>query len=103
MIQDRDLNLLTSFIKREADDFRFQRANGKVEYVQRMVDKILSYSGSPISKCNFIVIHSLTNMGLTERKLYLTPRNWVSGNVNTQVFLPPSPKGGFTPVHVIKR
>ncbi len=94
MIATRDMRLLRAFITREALDFKFKDTADRLEYINRMMNSILSYDSAP-SACDFLVIISSTSLGQTERELHLTPKNWDSSGGNTTVLLPPAPKGSI--------
>jgi hypothetical protein len=61
------------------------------------MEHIILYGNAKLGPCDFIVIESLTNLGLTQRSLRLTPENWASNKKEIVFLLPPSPRGGMTP------
>lgn len=77
-IQDLDLPLVKEFIKREAQDFR-HRLNTQ-EKTNNWVDNLLSKINAGLSsehgKANYLSIKSLSNVGLLNRQLVLTPDPW---------------------------
>lgn len=95
-ICDLDLTLLNAFLIREAQDFTKNEEKQK-QYSIRMLWEITQRI-KEIPKANWISIQSLTNMGLKDRELRLTPINeWTHKDIMVEIYLPPSLNGSFTP------
>ena len=96
MIVVRDHAVLSEFIRREADCFKWSNQKNTItknQYIRKMTEQIQNHVES--EKSDFVIIKSITNIGLVEAELRLTPSNWVSGT-NMILALPPSPKGSVS-------
>lgn len=88
-IPSRDLPLLVAFLKREAEDFRLSDSK---DYELRMLNQLETKLREFPDGLDYIMIQSISNMGLVDRSLILTPSNWsMSGTL--VCLLPPSPNG----------
>lgn len=94
MILDSDSILLKAYLRREAEDYQWRDGidgPGSLDFQQRMFDAITHYESD--QKVDFVVICSITNIGLVQRELRLTAKEWDFGR-NLIVNLPPNPRNG---------
>jgi hypothetical protein len=98
LFHERDGQIIRAFVEREANQFLWDPATplAKAMFISRMRDLIYSYEESvrPMGGVNFVRIQSLTNMGLVEAELVLTPALWKSTGGVLELYLPNSPRGG---------
>lgn len=101
-IHSVDSVLLEAFLEREAYDFFaiFDARGGKQEYLERMYKEINDISDK--NPCDFICVQSLTNQGMLQRELVLTPTNWKPEAGRLELFLPSSPRPSFDIGHHLK-
>lgn len=89
-----DVPTVLEFLKRELNEFRYKNEDSKSRYLEEYCDKIDSALAS-VESGDFIHIDSITNLGLVQRTLTLTPVPWKYGN-SYSLSLPPSPRGGIS-------
>ncbi len=102
-IKLEDKALVDAFIHREMDDYDWldDILFGKT-MLRRKADFFdLTWAGinkliEPIESADFICIQSLTNMGLVQRSVTVTPDNWDHKPGTYEIWLPssPPPRGG---------
>ena len=87
----KDVPIVVAFLNREADEFRWKCWFNKYIYIGRML-RLINGHLAKIEKANYIHIESLTNLGLIQRVLTLTPKQWDEKGA-VRLMLPPNPHG----------
>lgn len=107
-IHDIDISLLEAFLYREIEDYNWlpddeRESRGRKDwptkkmrqkvFFNRMKESIIKQLSLITSGANYIKVQSLSNMGLVERELTLTPWPWDHENI-VLILLPPCVNGG---------
>lgn len=104
-ILEHDVELCKAFLKREAEDFRYieetkpNPVEGRKKRIEKVVEDSFNQLQEELEKIegggDFIIIASLTNLGVVDRELRLTchPFEYQKGNIVCNLPPMPVPKG----------
>lgn len=85
----KDEVVIKAFIEREAGAFMWNCLKAKQNYIDKMLSQIKAFT----TPCNYYHIVSITNLGLTDAKLVLTPLHWEYEGGEYHFLLPTNPRG----------
>lgn len=87
MISEYDWSLVKSFLHREAKDFKEPALRFIGSRVDVIAKRLKKFQG-----CDYIVFKSLTNLGMIDRELHITPTKWDQKRGNIIIVLCPCGK-----------
>lgn len=94
-LKPEDMGIVTAFLEREAKDYRWKdEVQGPKDFIVKQLINIETEMAKYPKGANFAVLHSLTNMGQTQRSIALTPEPWCWEERDINFYLGTTPRDG---------